>query len=207
MRHLDYPRCDTWNHWRSVDTDFQDVAGSLSFLHWPIKEADTSVMTNCNRWPLGLPKMQDQKSLTLHWPSFPWWVMECFSLCFDYKSGLFIRKEQRHTIVDISRLPAGFLNATTNTTTQNTDLEIAPHWYSQTRPNPWVDGYGARFGPPRSSELGCWMVLDRNRTIFLVQTRTAGRLPGSVPDTTPEALLARQVLWVQVRLQPCLLAA
>jgi len=49
--------------------------------------------------------------------------------------------------------------------------------------DPQVDRYEAGFGPPRSSGLGFWRVPEPNRNIFLVQTQTAGGLPGPVAHT------------------------
>jgi len=66
MGDIDYPGCETLHCKCSADDNFQDGAGSVSLLVLPIKHANTSVMTICNLWPLKLPKMQDQKSLTLH---------------------------------------------------------------------------------------------------------------------------------------------
>jgi len=183
MRHLYYPRCETFNRWRSFDAHFQDWAGSVSLLLLPIKEANTSVMTICNQCPLWLPRMQDLKSLTLHWRSFPGWGRERLSTYFDHKGGQYIQKEHCRTIVNISRLTVGYLNATINRTTRNAKPEIGPNAYSQTRQDWWVDGYGATFGLPRSSGLGFWTVLELNWTIFPVQTWIAGRLPGPAANT------------------------
>jgi len=87
-------------------------------------------------------------------------------------------------MVNILRLTVGYLNATMNRTTRNATLEIGPDGPSQTQQNPRVDRYGAGIGPPRSSGLGFRMVLDLNRTVFPVQTPTAGGLPGPVANTT-----------------------
>jgi len=46
-----------------------------------------------------------------------------------------------------------------------------------------VDGYGSGFGPPRVCRSGFWTVLELNRPVFAVQTRTAGGLPGPIADT------------------------
>jgi hypothetical protein len=43
--------------------------------------------------------------------------------------------------------------------------------------------YGSRFGPPRSSGLGYWTVLELNCTVYLVQTHTAGGLRRPVANT------------------------
>ena len=184
MRHIDCPRCKTLHCWGSVDSHFQDGAGRVSLLVLPIKHANTSVMNICNPWPLRLPKMQDQKSLTLHWRSFPGWCRECLSSFFDYKGGHYIQKEHQGTIINILRLIVGYLNATIHRTTRNAELEIGPTGSSKTRRNPRVDRNGAGFWLPRSCRLGFWTVMEMNRTIFPVQTQTTGGLPGPVANTT-----------------------
>ena len=77
-----------------------------------------------------------------------------------------------------------YRNATINRNTRKREPEIGPNGSCQNRQNPRVDGYGYVFGPPRSCGLGCWMVLEPNRTVYPVQTRTAGGLPGPVANTT-----------------------
>jgi len=183
MRHLDYTRCETWNRWRSSDPHFQDGARSVSLLLLPIKVANISVMTICNKCPLRLPRMQDLKSLTLHWRSFPGWGREHFSTFFDHKGGQYIQKEQRWTIANILRLTVGYLNVTINRTTRNAKPEIGPDGSSQTQGNPRVNRYGAGFGLPRRNWSGFLMGLELNGTVFPVQTRTAGGLPGPVANT------------------------
>jgi len=183
MRHLYYPRCETLNCWRSLDAHFHHGAGSVSLLLLPIKEANTSVMTRCNLCPLWLPRMQDLKSLTLRWRSFPGLGRERLSTYFDHKGGLFIQKEHRCTIINIVWLTVRYLNATINRTNRNAKPGIGPHESSQTQWNPQFDVYRGGFGPPRGSGLGFWTVLEPHWTVFLVQTVTAGGLPGSVAYT------------------------
>jgi len=78
--------------------------------------------------------------------------------------------------------------ATINRKTRKGEPETGTDGSSQTRQNPRVDGYGYGFGPPRSSGSGFWTGLEPNRTVFPVQTRTAGGLPGPVANTTPAEL-------------------
>jgi len=73
--------------------------------------------------------------------------------------------------------------------TQNAEPEIGTDGSSQTRRNPRVDGYGSGFGTPRVCGSGFWPVLEPNRPVFAVQTRTAGGLPGPVANTTDGHLL------------------
>jgi len=185
MHHLDYPTCETSNHWRSVDAHFQDGAGSVWVLVLHIKKANTSVMTICNLWSLRLPKMQDKNLLTLCWLSFPGWGRERISPFSDHKGSQYIHKEQLGPIINILWLSVGYLNATINRTTWTAELEIWPDRSSQTWWHLQVDKYGAGFGLPRSCGPGCWMVLELNRTVFRIQSQTAGMLPGPVANSTP----------------------
>ena len=68
--------------------------------------------------------------------------------------------------------------------TRNAEPEIGTDGSSQTRQNPRVDGYGSGFGPPRVCGSDFWTVLEPNRPVFAVQTRTAGGLPGPVANTS-----------------------
>ena len=60
LRHLDYPRSNTKNHWQSIDAHFQDGAGSVSVWLLTWQAANTSFMNGCNQSPLRLPKMHSQ---------------------------------------------------------------------------------------------------------------------------------------------------
>ena len=100
-----------------------------------------------------------------------------------YHSCQYSSYEHCSTIVNILQLTVGYLNATINGKTTNAEPEIGHNGLCQTRQNQGVNGYGARCGPPRSSGSGFWTVQDPNRTDFLVQTRTAGGLPGPVANT------------------------
>jgi len=68
--------------------------------------------------------------------------------------------------------------------TRNAEPEIGTDGSSQSRRNPRVDGYGSGLGQPRGSGSGFWTVLEPNRPVFAVQSRTAGGLPGPVANTT-----------------------
>jgi len=87
------------------------------------------------------------------------------------------------------------MTATINRKTRKGEPETWTDGSSQTRQNPRVEGYGYGFSPPRYSGSGFWTGLELNRTIFPVQTRTAGGLPGPVANTTPDA-----ETWLQSRL-------
>jgi len=194
MCQLYYPRCETLNCWRSFDSHFEDEAGSVSLLLLPMKEANTSIMTICNQCPLRLPRVQDLKSLTLHWRSFSGWGREPVSKYFDQTGGRYIQKVQYYTILNLLRLTAGYLHATIYRTTQNAKPEIGPNRSSQTQWNPLVDRYQAGFGLPWSCGSGFGTVLDLNLTVFPVQNRTAGGLPGPVANTNPAACFSRAIV-------------
>jgi len=142
-------------------------------------------MIVCIQSPSRLLMMQDQKSLTRDWLSCSGWGKERVLLVFSDKGCRFIRKGQWCAKVNILRLTVGYLNATINRKTRNTEPEIGTDGSSQTRQNPRVDGYGSGFGPPRRSGSGFGTVLEPNPTVFPVGTRTAGGLPGPVANTIP----------------------
>ena len=68
--------------------------------------------------------------------------------------------------------------------TRNAEPEIGPEGSCQTRRNPWIDGYGSGFGPPRVTGWGFRPAWEPNRPVFVVQTQTAGGLPVPVANTT-----------------------
>ena len=77
------------------------------------------------------------------------------------------------------------MTATINRKTRKGELETGTDGSSQTRQNPRVDGYGYGFGPPRICGSGFWTGLEPNRSVFPIQTQTAGGLPGPVANTIP----------------------
>jgi len=190
MGHLHYPRCETFIHWHSVDTHFQEGAGSMSLSLLPLKEANISVMTICYQSPIRLPNMQDRKSLMLRWCSFPGWGGERASPFLDFEGGQYIQKEQWHTIVDILWFTVRYLKVTMNTTTWNTEPEIGPDRSSQTRRNPWVHGYGWMFPLPRRSGSGCRTGLESNWPIFQLRPWAAGWSSVSVSNTNHTTLVS-----------------
>jgi hypothetical protein len=94
------------------------------------------------------------------------------SLDFSYNGGRYIRKEQWCANVNILQLTVGYVNATITKTPRNTELELGTDGSCQTWQNPQVDGYGSGFGPARTCRSGFWTVLEPNRTVFPVRTRT-----------------------------------
>jgi len=129
--------------------------------------------------------MEDKKSWMLLWRSFPGWGTECVSLVFGYKCSQYIKQRQWSTKVNMLQLTVRYLNATINRKIWKQEPEIETDGSSRTWQNLRVDGDGSGVGPPSSSGSGCWTGLEPNRTIILVQTRTAGRLPRPVANTTP----------------------
>jgi len=88
------------------------------------------------------------------------------------------------TNVNILRLSVAYLYVSTNSETWNAILELGSNGSSQTLQTLWVDRYVSGFGSPGGSGLDRWTGLEQNWTIFVVQTRAAGRLPGPVGNTT-----------------------
>jgi len=144
-------------------------------------------MTICSHCPLWLPRMQDLESLTLCSHAFPGWGRECSSSYFDHKGGQYIQKEHRRIIINNSNLSVGYLNATIKRTTWDVKPEIGPNRCSHTRRNLRVDGFGAGFGPPRHSGAAFWTKREPNWTVFPVQSRTTGGLPGPDANTHPRS--------------------
>jgi len=166
--------------WRSFSESAASV--SLSRLHWNM--ANTPFMIICIQSPPRLPMIPEQKSMPRHWILCSGWGRERVSLVFSYKGSQFIRKGQWRTKVNILRSAVGYLNATMNRKTRNTELEIGTNGSSQTRHNPQVDRYESGFGLSRRSGSGFWMVLEQHRTVFAVSTQTEGRLPGPIANTS-----------------------
>ena len=144
-------------------------------------------MIVCIQSPSRLLMMQDHRSLTRRWLSCSGWGKERVTLVFGYKGGWLIWKGQWCAKVNIVRLTLGYLNATINRKTWNTQPEIRPDRSSQTRQNPRVDGYRSGLDPTRLCRSGFWTVEEPNQTIFPVRTWTAGGLPGPVIYTTVDA--------------------
>jgi len=96
--------------------------------------------------------------------------------------------------------------------TRNAEPEIGTDGSRQTRRNLRVDGYGSGFGPPSVCRSGFWTVLELNRPVFAVQTRTAGALPGPVANSSQSLavglrLIRQGNLWLRGRSVPVEVAA
>jgi len=70
---LDYLLCETKTCWCSVDTHCHDEMAYLSCTVVVEKVAITLYMNYLQKVTLVWAKMQDQKSFTLYWRSFPQW--------------------------------------------------------------------------------------------------------------------------------------
>jgi len=77
-----YPKRKTKNRWRSINAQFQEGAGSAARLLLPPKAANTWLRDVCNQSPVGLPKMQDHKCLTLCWRWFSGYGREPVAIVF-----------------------------------------------------------------------------------------------------------------------------
>ena len=163
----------------------QEAIAGKSLPYLLIEAANHLCMDTCDQVPLRLPKIQDHQLLMLHWRSFSGWGRERLSTCLLYKGCQYIRKWQCSTLVNLLQLTVGYLNATINRKTRHAELEIGPNGCSQTRQNPWVVGYRAGFGPPRSSCSRFWTVLEPNGTVFPVRIRMTGVLPRPVANSKP----------------------
>ena len=177
----------TENRWYSIDAYFQNGAASvsLSLLLWNV--TNTSFMIVCIQLLPRLPMMQDQTSYMRRWLSCSGWGRQHVSLVFSYNGGRFIRMRQCRTNVNIFRWAVWYLSATILRNTPNTEPEIGTDGSSKTPQKPPVDWYRSRFGPPRCSGSGFWMVQELNQILVAVWPRTAGRLPRPIANTTEDA--------------------
>ena len=128
-------------------------------------------MTVCNLSPLRLPRMLDQKLLTLRWHSFSGWGSEHLSGWFDHMGGQYIERRQWCSRVSISRFSVESLNAIVNRKSWITDQEIGTSESCETPPNLQVDGSGSGFGLPwcRMSCFGWFW--NRNETFVRCDPR------------------------------------
>ena len=87
MSPCNYPTYKTKNYWHSIDTHFQDGAGSMMLLSLAWKAANTSFMNGCTHLPLRLPKMHSPKSLMRifrmgQWPYGSLFCQEGLPICW-----------------------------------------------------------------------------------------------------------------------------
>jgi len=167
----------------------EDVA-RISCTYLPIKAAISFFMDAFDQAPLILSKMQDQISLTLCWRSvdalltliFQMWLGAWVSV-FCTSRRLIRRKWTVTYLCQYFTISSSISECDHKCETRNAEPEIGPDGSSQTRRNSQVDGYGPWFGLPRVSRSGSWPGLEPNRPSLVVQSRTAGGLPGPVANT------------------------
>jgi len=87
---LEYQLCKTKNYWCSIDIHFQDAAGSVLLLLFPLQAANISSIDVCNQLELRLPKMRSQQSLMVLCRSFSEWGSDRVADCCAYKSCQFV---------------------------------------------------------------------------------------------------------------------
>jgi len=153
-RHAEKPWCKAKYCWCTIDAHFPNGARSVSLSLLVINAVYTSFMNICIQFPLRLPKMQDQRSLTRCWLSFSGCGRDRVSLVFDFKDGQFIGIGHEHTNVNILGLAIGYVNATINRKTRKQEQEIETDGSCQTRKNQWVNEHWSGFGLPRLSGSG-----------------------------------------------------
>ena len=141
--------------WHFVDTHFQHGAGRKSLSLLPPKAAYISFMNVCKHLPLRLPKMQNQKLLTLHWFTFAGLGREHVSLVVDYNGGHYIKIRQRHTTSNILWFTEGYLTATINQITRRLGAEIGTNRSSHAWQNLLVTSYGYLVGPTQNIGSRC----------------------------------------------------
>jgi len=110
---------------KSVVTVPEDVAWiSHTYLH--IKAAISFFMDACNQAPLIVPKMQDQKLLTLCWRSFSGFGREREYAQFANQGGQYLENNPWHTNVNNLQLTAAYLNAIINVKPEKHNWRLEP---------------------------------------------------------------------------------
>jgi hypothetical protein len=84
---LDNLICKTENRWHSVDTHFHNGITHMSCSISYEMAASTSYLNNSNKATSTLANMQGQKSLTLHWHTFPGWGWDHVDIVFAPKGS------------------------------------------------------------------------------------------------------------------------
>jgi len=117
---------------------------------------------------------------------------------FDYKGRQWNKYREWCTKVDILHRTVTYLTANMNRKTRKGDPDTGTDRHSHTRQYPRVDRYVYGFGPPRGFDSGFWTGLESNWTVFPVQTRIAGGLPGPFANTNCWTFLCLMLLLLAV---------
>jgi len=181
-------RCKSRNGWPSINTHFEYAVESVSLPVFTIQAANTAVMTGYNQSPTRLPIIHDEQLFMLPGRPFSGCCRVWASVFVDHHGSKHIQNSQPHTNVNIVRLTVAYLHVTLNCDTRNPQPEIGTKGSSQTHINPWVDGYFSGFGPRTGSGSGLWLGLGLQQPVFVVQTRTTGRLHVPVGNTSLDSL-------------------
>jgi len=104
--------------------------------------------------------------------------------CHYTKGGQYVINGKWRTKVNVLRLVVGYPNATIIRKTWKPEPEIETKVSRQTRQNLWADRYRSGFAQPTSCWSGFWTGLVPNWTMLVVQTWTAGKLPGPIGNTS-----------------------
>jgi len=88
-----------------------------------------------------------------------------------------------------------------NGKTWNAEPEIWSDSYCQTKQNPQVAEYGSGFGLRSSCWSGFRSGQELNRLVFAVQTRTPGRLPRTIPNTSCNIYSCMKFDWLHQLVQ------
>ena len=111
--HTDCPRCKTQNLWHSIDTHFQNKAGSVSLPPLPINAANTFIMHN--HYKLLLDYLTSKSSNR-------WWSVEArFWDTVVMSSLLFLHIKEVNTIIMFWSDQVCY---------QLRDLQVQNHWHS-----------------------------------------------------------------------------
>jgi len=179
-----YRRCRTQNHWRSVDTHFQDGVWSVLLVFFAIKAANTLFITILD---LSHPQItQDTRPIIVDAPLtliLTMWYGACVN-SFGWSRGPIHWKWTVMYQCEYFTIYSRIFKCDHKCETRHAEPVIGTDWFSQTQHNRQVDRYVSVFGPPRVCGSYFWTGLELDWHIFAVQIRTAGWLPAPIANTT-----------------------
>jgi len=121
----------TKSGWHSVDAHFQNGAETVSLFVFPIKTANTLILNGRSQISAELPNLQDQKSLTLRWRSFPEWGSDWVAICFANKDcqhvGFALQWPIQHSITLLIR--PKIVDAPLTLILMQCQVKICCHWW------------------------------------------------------------------------------